>query len=110
MPTRKQWNIMTKVTTTGEKAAVSFDAQRPVCYECCFKAVGAATVSATVYLQGSNDGSTWYTLVTFTLSNATPSGCAAFDAPYPYIRANVNAISISVAGAYLEMTASTVID
>ena len=104
--TRKQKTIITGVTTTGEKTAVSFDPRGPVCYECAFKSIGAGTVSATVYLQGSNDGSTYYTLATFTLSNAAPSGCAAFDAPYPYIRANVNAISISAGAAYLEMTAS----
>src|SRR5574341_2342191 len=61
-----------------------------------FQAVVAGTgaVSATVKVQGSNDGDNWVDIATITLAGTTSAkdGFAA-DAPWAYYRGDVTAIS-----------------
>lgn len=68
-----------------------------------FQAVlaGTGTTSATVLLQASLDGTNWFTLNTFTLSNTTPVvGFTSVDA-WPFVRGNVTAITGTSAAATL---------
>lgn len=54
---------------------------------------GASAVSATVLAEGSNNGTNWLTIATYSLTLAAPSSGSAFVAPYKYIRGNLTAIS-----------------
>ena len=55
---------------------------------------GTGAVSATVAIEGSNDGTNWLTLGTITLRGTTSATDGfAFSAPWVYIRSNCTAIS-----------------
>lgn len=55
---------------------------------------GTGTVSATILIQVSLDGTNWITLATITLSGTTTAtDGAASDAPWLYTRANLTVIS-----------------
>lgn len=65
----------------------------------------AGAGAATVYVQVSNDNSNWITAATLTLTLATTAssdGCV-LDAPWTFIRGNVNAISGTGASVSLYM-------
>lgn len=89
--------LITARTTTG--AGTSVDLLRPSPRTYFAVVTGTGSVSATVYIEVSNDGTNWLTgtasLCTLTLSGTTTAvdGCAIPAAQWLYIRANVNAIS-----------------
>jgi hypothetical protein len=58
------------------------------------KLTGTGSISATVILQGSHDGTAWFNVDTFTLSGTTSvvEGCYE-RLSCPYFRGNVTAIS-----------------
>jgi len=90
-------SILSGATTTG--AGSAFYGLRPVPRT--FQAIvtGTGAVSATVYIEVSTNGTNWLTttngLCTITLSGTTTAtgGCAIPAAMWPYIRANVSALS-----------------
>jgi hypothetical protein len=51
------------------------------------------TPAATVVIEGSNDRSGWVALATLSPSGAADSAGATITAAWPYVRANVTAIS-----------------
>lgn len=73
-----------------------------------FHLIGSTTNgagAATVYVQGSNDGTNYITLATLTLTLSTTvssDGCV-ITAPWVYLRGNVNAISGTGASVSLFM-------
>ena len=54
---------------------------------------GASAVSATALAEGSNNGTNWLTLATYSLTLAAPSSGSAITSPFKYIRGNLTAIS-----------------
>ena len=65
----------------------------------------AGAGAATVYVQVSNDNANWITAATLSLTlgtTATSDGCV-IDAPWTFIRGNVNAISGTGASVSLHM-------
>ena len=84
---------------TGTGAGDTITALRPVPRTFFATVTGTGAVSATVYIEVSGDGVNYLTgansLCTLTLSGTTTAtdGCAVPAAMWPYIRANVNAIS-----------------
>lgn len=89
--------ILNAATTTGAGSSYQPGESTPRTYQC--RVSGTGSVSATVYIEVSNDDTSWATstnsLITFTLSGTTSdTGFAAVQAAkWPYIRANVSAIS-----------------
>lgn len=59
-------------------------------------ATGAGTLTATVLIQVSNDGTNFLTLATISLNSVTPAQDGfVMDAPWAYIRSNVTALAQS---------------
>lgn len=89
--------LISAATTTG--AGTAFYGLRPVPRSYQATVTGTGAVSATVYIEVSTNGTNWLTnansLCTITLSGTTSAtgGCAVPAAMWPYIRANVSAIS-----------------
>lgn len=89
--------LITAKTTTGTGNSV--DMLRPAPRSYFAVVTGTGSVSATVYIEVSNDGTNWLTgassLCTLNLSGTTTAmdGCAIPAAQWLYIRANVGAIS-----------------
>lgn len=92
-----QLTLLSAATGTGAGTAIVN--LRPVPRTYFATVTGTGAVSATVYIEVSGDGTNYLTgsnsLCTLTLSGTTTAsdGCAVPAAMWPYIRANVNAIS-----------------
>lgn len=92
MVTAKQ-KIFTAVTSTGFQEKFQLRGSKKV-----FQAYGntsSGSGSATIVIQGSIFGDEFVTLgtISLTLGTAVTSNGFAIDAPWPYIRANVQALS-----------------
>jgi hypothetical protein len=86
-------NLQNGATATNTGTAVQLQDRRP---KRTFQAsiVGSGSVSATVPILVSNDGSNFLTLGTISLSGTTSATDGfASDAPWAFVRADVTAIS-----------------
>ena len=81
-------------TTTGGAAAGDSESllARP-CRSFALQVVSDGVTAWTVLLQGSVDGSTWFTLTTHAETDASGTILWATDKPVPYVRANVTTIT-----------------
>jgi len=81
------FTLLSAVTTTGAGSAIPFGtASGAKVYV--FSAAGS---SCTVLIQGSLDGTVWFTLATITNPAASPSGECWRGTAWPYLRGNVSA-------------------
>lgn len=88
-------------TTTG--AGVGYKLNTPFAT---FQATvsGTGAVTATVLVQGSNDGTNFFTIATIPLSGTTSAtDGAAIQAPYAWVRGNLSAVSGTGAAVTLTM-------
>lgn len=96
----QSWSLGSAVTTTGAQTAIQLSRrspERPAAPLTAFVlgAVSSSTGSATIDIEVSNDGSTYITACTITLSLTTTTsadGCG-IAIPWIYVRMNVTAIS-----------------
>ncbi len=90
------------VTGAGASFAITSHGSNQKTFQA--KVVGTGAVSATVLVQGSNDGTYWEDLNTFTLSGTTSDHDGwAHEAPWGAYRGNVSAISGTGAAVTLTM-------
>lgn len=95
MPLLNTVNLVTDKTTTGAASTKDASTLGPHRVYAARGTTSAGAGAATILIQGSLDGTNWITLATITLTLATTSSADGFasTAPWPYIRANVSAIS-----------------
>lgn len=94
--------LLNAVTATGAGSQFAFHNYPRTSFVC--SETGTGTVTATVNVEVSQDGVTWFALATFSMSgtNASNSTTTAIEA-YPYVRGNVTAISGTGAAITLNM-------
>ena len=78
--------VLSAVTATGASTALTMS--RTPCST--WQVTGSGTSVGTMKIQGSLNGTSWYDLVTFTIS-ADGDQSAFIDEPHRYLRANLTA-------------------
>ena len=92
-------DLLTAATSTGAGATTLVSGEKRT-YQATITGTGALT--ATVAIQVSNDGTNWITQSTITLSGTGyDTDGAALEAPWPYVRGNVTAITGTAAAVTL---------
>lgn len=89
----KTYNLLDSKTTTGAGTAIFKDS--PLATFQVSGSVTASTGAAVVLIQFSNDNTNWITggTVTLTLGTSTTTDGFTTNAPWKYVRANVQSIS-----------------
>ncbi len=86
--------LMSDKSTTGAGTAYKMVKPGERTIQGSLEKTTGSDVTATVYVQVSNDGTNWITLATFSLNTAaTASDGFAMTAPWMYVRGYVHAVS-----------------
>ena len=88
--------LITEKNTTGAGDSHKMVVAGERTIQCSLRKTGVSEVTATVYVQVSNDGTNWVNLATFSLNTAgTAADGFALTAPWAYVRGYVHAVSSS---------------
>lgn len=103
-PYKYNIKLVDAATTTGDKNTVQMPRSDGKLYSFQGTVAGTGSVTATLNIYGSNDGTNWILLATITLSGTTSATDAiVFAAPYTSLKGNVGAITGTGATANLIM-------
>lgn len=94
--------LLNAITTTGAGTQFTWKNYPTSSFQCV--EAGTGTVTATVNVEVSQDGVTWFQLAVFTLSGTAAASSTTTAVPsYPYVRGNVTAITGTNAAVTLTM-------